>query len=92
MLKESIPITDVPTLENVTKEKEKTLVLFTVLCYDKLATQIKYSTKIGNVFYFGKNAFSALHSLFEVEDLCSNKWSYAFFGVWLRLELHTFLF
>ncbi len=45
------------------------------------------------VFIYGKNAFSALRSLFwKVNDLCSNKWGYAFFGVWLRLELHTFYF
>jgi len=31
------------------------------------------------------------HSLLRVEVLCGNKWSYAFFGVWLRLGLHTFL-
>jgi len=35
---------------------------------------------VGNVFLlFGKNAFSALRSLRVPEDLCGNKWSYAFF-------------
>ena len=50
-----------------------------------------YST--GNVFCFGKNAFSTLRSLLSnSKDLCGNKRSYAFFGVQFRLGLHTFLF
>ena len=41
-------------------------------------------------FYLGKNAFSALAVSVKVDILCGNKWSYAFFGVWLHLESHTF--
>ena len=43
-------------------------------------------------FTFGKNAYSVFAYLFGSVKLCGSNRSHAFFGVWLRLESHTFYF
>ena len=58
--------------------------------YDEIATQINITEFSGNVFFFGKNAFSALRSLRVPKicvaangamrfSMCGSIWSHTFF-------------
>ena len=57
------------------------LILTTQLWYDDRATQIEYLTYTEDVFLFRQKRILRFAFSVEVKDLCSNKWSYAFFGV-----------